>query len=549
MSAVSSVGVEMELPETSNIVTGSFTAHHRDGDAEVDVDLDDDGVRESAVDDPDAPLHFRFSWRKLFRFMGPGWLMSLAYLDPGNLEADLQMGAYTGFHILWVLWWATVMGLILQTLSARLGVVTGKDLAQNIRSHYPSWLNYTVYVNMEIAVIASDIQEVVGSGIALNLLTGLPVWIGCIITGLDTFTFLAVHYLGVRYLEALICVLIGTMTMCFFVNWGESGTDAGTMVTGWLLPSVHTYAVTQAVGSIGAVIMPHNLYLHSGLVLTRKIDRSCPRKVNEAIWYNFIESALALLVSFFVNLSIVATNASKFFDSTCAEDPNGPYACLSPEVFSGATANAVACVLPLTDNKPGLCGELGLQSEGAALEQGLGKAALYIWAIGLLASGQAATMTATYAGQIIMGGCLRIELAPWKRVALTRAIALGPSILVAAGTFGDSNFFNTLNEFLNVLQSVQLPFAMLPLLSFTAQKHVLDRFRSTTAMIFVNFCLASLVMVANAFLIAQWAEGFSTNALVVLFIYLALYLFVLVAMVNPSVQARHSSRQAQRTLL
>jgi hypothetical protein len=196
---------------------------HRVGDGEVKID-DDDSTDLEEQEDPDAPLKFQFRFRKLLRFMGPGWLMSLAYLDPGNLESDLQQGAYTGFSLVWVLWWATVMGLILQELAARLGVVTGMDLAEHVRSGYPRWLNYAVYVNMEIAVIASDIQEVVGCGIAIYLLSngGIPVWAGCIITGIDTFTFLGVQYFGVRYLEAFICILITTMCTTFFVNWGQT---------------------------------------------------------------------------------------------------------------------------------------------------------------------------------------------------------------------------------------------------------------------------------------------------------------------------------------
>ena len=227
---------------------GQRVAHHRDHDAEVRVY--DSGEDEEPTAEG-AKLQFRFSWRKLWRFAGPGWLMSLAYLDPGNLESSLQQGAYTQLNLVWVLWWATVMGLILQEMSARLGLVTGRDLAQTVRAEYPRWLCYFVYVMMEIAVIGADIQEVVGSGVALKLMTGMPVWVGCLITGFDTFTFLAVQYLGVRYLEALICILIGTMSVCFFVNWGTSGADAGALMRGWIVPSMPAYALTQCVGTIG----------------------------------------------------------------------------------------------------------------------------------------------------------------------------------------------------------------------------------------------------------------------------------------------------------
>jgi len=499
------------------------------------VDLDGD---EHSAEEAGAALKFRFSLRKLLRFMGPGWLMSLAYLDPGNLESDLQQGSYTGLQIVWVLWWATVMGLILQELSSRIGCVTGSDLAQCVRGYYPRWLNYVVYANMEIAVIGSDIQEVVGSGIALNLLTQgwMPVWVGCIITGLDTFTFLAVHYLGIRYLEALICVLIATMSGCFFVNWGETDTDFVELARGWAVPSIKSYALIQAVGTIGAVIMPHNLYLHSGLVLSRSINRASPHRVHEAIWYNFIESGLALLVSFIINLAVVATNAGSFYQETCSRQEQGPYACMSIAAYDAngphGAGEGAPCDLP-TGLGQGRCGSMSLQSEGYALQHGLGDAALYIWAFGLLAAGQASTMTCTYAGQIIMGGCMKLELAPWKRVALTRGIALGPSIAVAASTVGDHSLFENINEWLNVLQSVQLPFAMLPVLYFSSQAALMGQFRSHPVMRVVNMGLACLVMVVNVILAVQFAEDFSKAGIAALSAYGLVYTLLCLAMVFP----------------
>ena len=248
----------------------------------IEVPSEDD-VPEHLRTRPDGSFRFVLSWRKLWAFCGPGWLMSLAYLDPGNLEADLQQGAYTRFRLVWVLWWATVMGLVLQEMSARLGVVTGKSLSETARERYPRWVSNAVYVNMEVAVIGSDIQEVVGSAIAINLLfPRVPLWAGCLITGLDTFTFMAVHFLGARYLEALITTLVGAMAVCFFVNWGEVDTPPGPALAGWAAPTMKRYMVMQAVGTIGAVIMPHNLYLHSGLVQSRKLDRGDDYRVFEA---------------------------------------------------------------------------------------------------------------------------------------------------------------------------------------------------------------------------------------------------------------------------
>ena len=509
-------------------------ATDRQGDAEVDVDEKEEfaGTPEPAEGEP---IPFRFSWRKLWRFAGPGWLMSLAYLDPGNLESDLQQGAYTGFRLVWVLWWATVMGLVLQEMSARLGVVTGRDLAQTMRAEYPRWLTYTVYVMMEVAVIASDIQEVVGSAIALKLLFGLQLWVGCLITGIDTFTFLLVHFLGVRYLEALITALIGTMTICFFVNWAKSDTDPAELAFGWVVPTMQPYAVTQAVGTIGAVIMPHNLYLHSGLVLSRKVNRDSPRAVNAAIVYNFVESAGALLVSFFINLAVVAANAGNFYNpDTCSTAKAGPLACISWDAFNATgdtvdLANGVgaSCVGPNpheADNDQGgapgamVCGEVGLQAEGYALADAFGggsgvtssgicdDAGCFIWAAGLLAAGQAATMTCTYAGQIIMGGCLHISLKPFARVMVTRVVALGPAFAIALLS-QDNSIFNNVNEYLNILQSVQLPFAMLPVLHFSRKQVLMGRFRSSALMITVTNLMALLIMVVNVVLIVQFIEG------------------------------------------
>lgn len=278
--------------------------------------------------------------------------------------------------------------------------------------------------------------------------------------------------------------------------------------------------------------MPHNLYLHSGLVLSRRINRNSPRQVHEAIIYNAIESGMALFCSFFINLSIIAVNAGNFFDLTCSENADGPYACLSPQAYSPAASHGGGghCTLPL-DGRPGLCGQIGLSGEGTALQHGLGKSALYVWAVGLLAAGQAATMTATYAGQVIMGGCLEIQLAPWKRVAFTRVIALGPSILVAAYTI-DTGAYNNINEYLNVIQSLQLPFAMLPLLCFTAQGRIMGRFRSGSATLGVNVLLAALILAVNAVLVVQFCAGFSTVGVIAVSMYTVLYLLICTCMVT-----------------
>ena len=527
---------------------------HRDHDGEVKVfDSDDEDEAEAEVT-ADAPLRFRFSWRKLWRMAGPGWLMSLAYLDPGNLESDLQQGAYTGYRLVWVLWWATVMGLILQEMSARLGIVTGDDLAQTVRKGYPRWLNYVIYVNMEIAVIGSDIQEVVGTGVAIYLLSSqyIPIWVGCLLTAADTFTFLLIQHLGVRYLEAFICLLISTMSICFFINWGLSGGSpwqaSDGLPSGWAVPSVQSWAVTQAVGTIGAVIMPHNLYLHSGLVLSRKVARNKPNRVYAAIWYTRIESAGALLMYFFINLAVVAVNADRFFDPGCAALPGGPFGCMTDAAYNKSqrfhdvqqpeVGGLTRCQVPLSAGLVGVCADFSLQSEGYALEAVLqgGRFNLVLWAVGLCAAGQAATMVCTYAGQIIMGGCLQLRLNPWVRVLITRTVALGPALLIATTTASNQQLFNSINEYLNVLQSVQLPFAMLPVLHFSAQQHLLGRFRSGAWLTAVSACLACVVISFSLTLIYQFVAdpsyGFSSGSIVAVCLYGVLYFGVCFRMVR-----------------
>ena len=214
---------------------------------------------------------FRFSWRELWRWAGPGFLMSLAYIDPGNLESDLQQGAYTGGTLIWITWWSTVLGFLLQEMSARIGLATGCDLAQLVRQHYPRWLSISVYVMMEIAVIGADIQEVIGTAVGLRLLFGLQLWVGCLITVADTFTFMLVQRLGARYFEAVICSMIFVVAACLIANALQAGAEPSELFDGWLRPQLLPWAGELADATLGAVIQPHNLYLHSALVLARNL--------------------------------------------------------------------------------------------------------------------------------------------------------------------------------------------------------------------------------------------------------------------------------------
>eukprot|EP00053_Salpingoeca_punica_P024397 m.13088 g.13088 ORF g.13088 m.13088 type:complete len:547 (+) comp6746_c0_seq1:278-1918(+) len=414
---------------------------------------------------------FQFSFRKLWLFTGPGFLMSIAYLDPGNLESDLQAGAVAGYQLLWVLFWATGAGLFLQLLAARLAVVTGLNLGQMCRHQYSRPVRYAVWVMMEIAIIGSDIQEVIGSAIAINLLSNgaVDLWAGALITAVDTFIFLFLEQYGLRKLEAFFAALITTMSITFGYMYIISKPDQAELMKGLVVPMCDQSNVEQAVGLLGAIIMPHNLYLHSALVLSRTIDTSNKRRIREANFYYAVEGAIALGVSFIINMFVVTVFAKAFFRQPYVGDDG---TLVAPD-------------------------DIDLLISGEALNKRYGAVIKYIWALGLLAAGQSSTMTGTYAGQFVMEGFLRIRMAPWKRVTFTRTIALGPTLLVSL--FASKTTWNTMSEFLNVLQSVQLPFALIPVLHFTSVTGLMGPFVNGPIIKTVGWFLSISVIAINIY--------------------------------------------------
>lgn len=431
--------------------------------------------------------------------------MSIAYVDPGNLESDLQAGAYGGYQLIWVLFTATLLGFFLQVLSARLGVVTGKNLAEMCTAVYPRWASLVLWIMTEIAIVGSDIQEVLGSAIAFQLLFGFPLWLGCLITGLDTFTFLLLHRYGIRKLEAFFVALIAIMLVCFCVNFVRGGIDYVDLAAGFL-PEVKPYAVTQAVGILGAVIMPHNIFLHSALVQTRKIDPKNTRKVHEANKYFAIEAGGALFVSFVINLAVLGVFAKGFFSPDCVAsfaNQGVNSACVPGGVADGGTFGS--CVL--ANGKQGMCQAIGLSQAGVALSGMLGGYSEIIWAVGLLAAGQSSTMTGTYAGQFVMEGFLNLRISPWKRVALTRCVALVPALTVAILSEQHPQDSDRMDELLNVLQSIQLPFALLPVLVLTSSSRIMGSFVNATWIIVLGWSLGIVVCGINLYLIAVNLES------------------------------------------
>jgi natural resistance-associated macrophage protein len=446
----------------------------------------------------------RFSWRKFWTFSGPGWLMSIAYLDPGNLESDLQAGAQAGYSLLWVLWWSTFIGMFLQLLSARLGVSTGMNLAQICRVQYSPLVRYILWVMMEIAIVSSDIQEVIGSALAISILSDkkIPLYGGVLITGIDTFTFLLLERYGLRKLEALFAVLITTMAITFgymfYAIQSDGDLNIGDIVEGTVVPGIPDGTGEQAIGILGAVIMPHNLYLHSALVISRKIDTKNIRKVKEANFYYMLETGVALFVSFLINMFVLGVFAAGFtavtaeFSAPCEDS----YEAAAFDRANGTNPDAGVC-------SGGPNGKIDLAHAGCCLGERFNPTIKYIWAIGLLAAGQSSTMTGTYAGQFVMEGFLNIKIAPWKRVLITRSFAMIPTIAVAL--YAQPSTLGSLNEWMNVLQSIQLPFALVPLLHFTAMPMIMGELANGRIARWFGWSLSLVIIVINLQqTIGQW---------------------------------------------
>ncbi|XP_057544873.1 metal transporter Nramp3.2-like [Amaranthus tricolor] len=439
------------------------------------------GINENdaAFDDSKTPP---FSWKKLWLFTGPGFLMSIAFLDPGNLEGDLQAGAIAGYSLLWLLFWATAMGLLIQLLSARLGVVTGRHLAELCRDEYPKWTRYLLWIMAEMALIGSDIQEVIGSAIALKILSHgfLPLWSGVLITASDCFLFLFLENYGVRKLEAVFAVLIATMAFSFAWMFGDTKPSGSELLVGIVVPKLSSKTIQQAVGVVGCIIMPHNVFLHSALVQSRDIDHTKRVRVKEALNYYTIESSVALVISFIINLFVTAVFAKSFYGTPEAET-------------------------------------IGLSNAGYYLQDKYGGGLfpiLYIWAAGLLAAGQSSTLTGTYAGQFIMGGFLNLRLKKWIRALITRSCAIIPTIIVALIFDTSDDMLDTLNEWLNVLQSIQIPFALIPLLYLVSKEDIMGVFRIGPVLKTLAWLVAALVIVINGYLMVEF---FSTEATGLLF--------------------------------
>ncbi|KAJ4977109.1 hypothetical protein NE237_002215 [Protea cynaroides] len=412
----------------------------------------------------------RKSWKNLFSYMGPGFLVSIAYIDPGNFETDLQSGAQYKYELLWIILVASCAALIIQSLAANLGVVTGKHLAEHCRAEYPRVQNFILWVLAEIAIVACDIPEVIGTAFALNMLFNIPVWCGVLITGISTFILLALQQYGVRKLEFFIAFLVFTIAACFFVELGYAKPNSSEVLKGLFVPSLKGNGATGlAISLLGAMVMPHNLFLHSALVLSRRVPRSI-QGIKYACRFYAMESAFALMVAFLINVAVISV--------------------------SGAVCNSAT----LSQEDQTSCKDLDLNKASFLLKNVLGSFGSKLFAIALLASGQSSTITGTYAGQYVMQGFLDLRLEPWIRNFLTRSLAIVPSLIVSI--IGGSAGAGKLIIIASMILSFELPFALVPLLKFTSSKTKMGSYANSTLITAVTWVTGFLIMAINIYFLA-----------------------------------------------
>jgi manganese transport protein len=403
-------------------------------------------------------------WRRLLKFTGPAFMVSVGYMDPGNWATDLAGGARFGYQLIWVILLSNLIAILLQTLSARLGLVTGTDLAQACRDHYPRPVVWVSWILCEIAIAACDLAEVLGSAIGLHLLLGIPLLWGVVITAFDVMLLLLLQAYGIRKMEAVILSLVATIGACFAVEMFLSNPPLGAVIGGLAPRPLSGGALYVAIGIIGATVMPHNLYLHSALVQSRAVDRT-RAGLREAVKFNLIDCFIALNGAFLVNVAILVLAAAAFW-------------------------------------KTGHSDVATLESAHSLLNPILGsRIAPIAFAIALLAAGQSSTITGTLAGQIVMEGFVRIRLRPWLRRFLTRSMAIVPAVLVI-GWSGEGGV-DPLLILSQVVLSLQLSFAIVPLIHFTSDRRKMGDFATPTWGALLAWLAAAIIISLNVKLVFE----------------------------------------------
>jgi len=414
-------------------------------------------------------------WRKMLAFAGPAFLVSVGYMDPGNWATDIEAGARFGYQLLWVLLLSNGMALLLQSLSARLGIVTGRDLAQACREFYPHPWGALLYLPCQIAIVACDLAEVLGGAVGLSLLTGWPLLVCAGVVSVNVFFLFLLQARGMRWLEAGILSLVTVIGLCYVVELWLAKADWAAVLAGFFGPKLTGIRPTHggtsdlyvAIGMIGATVMPHNLYLHSALVQTRRIEPTGEGR-REAAKFNLIDSAVALNAAFLVNSSILIVAAAVFFQNGIeVKELRQAYETLSPLVGTAMAGT--------------------------------------LFAVALLASGQSSTLTGTLAGQIVMEGFLQWRIAPWISRMGTRFLALIPAVLVILWE-GEQGTYDLL-ILSQVILSLQLPFAVIPLIHFTGRKDLMGEMVTKPFWKVVAWAVAGLLIVLNVWLVYETFLG------------------------------------------
>jgi manganese transport protein len=411
-------------------------------------------------------------WRRLLGFLGPGFLISVGYMDPGNWATDIAGGSRFGYTLLFVIMASNLMAVLLQSLSLKLGVATERDLAQLCHQSYGPRVSYALWIGAEIAIAACDMAEVIGSAIALELLFHIPLFYGVLITGLDVLLILLMQRWGFRYVEALVITLIGTILGMFGVQMFLSKPDYWPALHSLFIPSAaivtNPAMLYIAIGILGATVMPHNLYLHSSIVQSRKYERT-PKGKREAITMANIDSALALTLALFVNAAILMVAAAVF-------------------------------------NRHGLYDVAAIQDAYKLLSPLVGAAgASTLFAVALLASGQNSSITGTLAGQVVMEGFIHLRVSPWLRRIITRSLAIIPTIIVVAVTGEEGT--EKLLILSQVILSLQLSFAVVPLVLFTGDKKIMGEFVNARWLKGLAWIVAVLIAGLNGWLLVLMAQG------------------------------------------
>jgi manganese transport protein len=426
-----------------------------------------EGVHGS-IDVPHPEAGFWQQWRA---FVGPAILISVGYMDPGNWGTDLQGGAQYKYGLLWVVALSSMMAVFMQIISARLGVVTGKDLAQCCRDWYPRWTRWPNWLLSELAIGACDLAEVLGSAVALNLLFHIPLFWAVIITGLDVLLLLTLQGYGMRTIEAVVVVLVATIAACYFIEiFVLPQTQPAFREMAHALVSPHFRQAGMlyvAIGIIGATVMPHNLYLHSALVQSRKLQKDAP-SIRRAIHFNTLDSIVALSIAFFVNAAILVLAATVFYGKASVMVSGGHLIEFSPD--SDWIRVAYLTLAPLLGT--------GLAST--------------LFAVALLAAGQSSTITGTLAGQVVMEGFMHWRVRPWVRRLITRTLAIVPAAIII-GLRGDASVTDLLT-LSQVVLALQLPFAMFPLLQFTSSKMRMGPWKNGWFLLTAGWASAILIL-------------------------------------------------------